>query len=73
MEQYQVEFSEQTHQWLVELPESWGTVKKLAAQVKQLVAPLLAHQVDLIKKRLNYFDFKQRQYYLKFFDHKLFR
>ncbi|XP_074102149.1 dynein beta chain, ciliary [Cotesia typhae] len=73
LEQYQVEFSEQTHQWLVELPESWGTVKKLAAQVKQLVAPLLAHQVDLIKKRLNYFDFKQRQYYLKFFDNKLFR
>lgn len=73
MEQYQVDFSEQTHQWLVELPESWGTVKKLAAQVKQQVAPLLAHQVDLIKKRLNYFDYKQQQYYKKFLNNKLFR
>ncbi|XP_053593671.1 dynein beta chain, ciliary [Microplitis demolitor] len=72
LEQYQVDFSEQTHQWLVELPESWGTVKKLAAQVKQQVAPLLAHQVDLIKKRLNYFDYKQQQYYKKFLNNKLF-
>ncbi|KAK0087408.1 hypothetical protein PV325_001063 [Microctonus aethiopoides] len=46
---YDVVFEEQTFKLLIDLPELWGTVKKLAAQMKQVVAPLLAHQISELK------------------------
>lgn len=73
MGNYDVVFGEQTFKLLIDLPELWGTVKKLAAQMKQVVAPLLAHQVDRIKKRSNYYDFRQQQYLHKFRKNELFR
>ncbi|XP_034948410.1 dynein beta chain, ciliary-like [Chelonus insularis] len=72
LEQYDVEFTDETWQYLSKLPELWETVKKLAIQMKQTVSPLLSHQVDLLKKRLNYFDFRQQRYYSKFHENKLF-
>ncbi|XP_070518395.1 dynein beta chain, ciliary [Cardiocondyla obscurior] len=72
LKQHQVEFGEETYNWLTNLPEQWATVKKWAAQVKQLVNPLMARQIDLLKKRLNYYDFKQQQYLAKFRENQIF-
>lgn len=73
MADYDVEFGEETFDWLTRLPESWTNVKKLAALTKQIVSPLLAHQIDLIKKRLNYFDFRQQKYLIKFRENDIFK
>lgn len=73
LKQYQVKFGEETYKWLTDLPEQWATVQKWAAQVKQLVNPLMARQIDLLKKRLNYFDFKQQQYLAQFRENIAFR
>jgi len=73
LKQYQVEFGEETYIWLTELPEQWANVKKCAAQVKQIVNPLMARQIELLKKRLNYYDFKQQQYLARFRENIVFR
>ncbi|XP_018352750.1 PREDICTED: dynein heavy chain 9, axonemal-like [Trachymyrmex septentrionalis] len=72
LKQYEVKFGEETYNWLTELPEQWATVKKWAAQVKQLVNPLMARQIDLLKKRLNYYDFRQQQYLARFRENIVF-
>ncbi|RLU17527.1 hypothetical protein DMN91_009762 [Ooceraea biroi] len=72
LKQYQVKFDEETYIWLAELPEQWATVKKWAAQVKQVVNPLMARQIELLKKRLNYYDFKQQQYLTRFRENVVF-
>lgn len=71
--QYQVKFGEETYVLLAELPEQWATVKKWAAQVKHLVNPLMARQIELLKKRLNYYDFQQQKYLTEFREHVVFR
>ncbi|XP_036139541.1 dynein beta chain, ciliary [Monomorium pharaonis] len=73
LKEYHVKFDEETYTWLRELPEQWATVKKWAAQVKQLVNPLMARQIDLLKKRLNYYDFRQQQYLPQFRENIVFR
>ncbi|PSN39336.1 Dynein beta chain [Blattella germanica] len=45
-----------------ELPEKWNNTKKIAVTVKQNVAPLMANEANLIRKRLTYFDLRQAQY-----------
>ncbi|XP_077280961.1 dynein beta chain, ciliary [Temnothorax americanus] len=72
LKQYQVKFGEETYNWLTDLPEQWATVKKWAAQVKQFVNPLMARQIDLLKKRLNYYEFKQQQYLAQFRENIVF-
>ncbi|XP_050446950.1 dynein beta chain, ciliary-like [Cataglyphis hispanica] len=72
LKQYDVKFGEETYTWLTELPEQWATVKKWAAQVKQLVQPLMAQQIDLLKKRFNYYDFRQQQYLTRFRENVVF-
>ncbi|XP_069702004.1 dynein beta chain, ciliary-like [Periplaneta americana] len=59
---YDVEFSEETYLKLQELPEKWISTKKIAVTVKQNVAPLMAIEVTLIRKRITFFDFRQAQY-----------
>ncbi|PSN32950.1 Dynein beta chain [Blattella germanica] len=59
---YDVEFSEETYLQLQELPEKWNNTKKIAVTVKQNVAPLMANEANLIRKRLTYFDLRQAQY-----------
>lgn len=73
LKQYEVKFGEETYKWLTDLPEQWATVQKWAAQVKQQVTPLMARQIDLLKKRLNYYDFKQQQYLVQFRMNSVFR
>ncbi|XP_014471080.1 PREDICTED: dynein beta chain, ciliary-like [Dinoponera quadriceps] len=72
LRQYQVQFDEETYVWLAELPEQWATVKKWAAQVKQIVNPLMARQIELLKKRLNYYDFQQQKYLAEFRENVVF-
>ncbi|EGI59469.1 Dynein beta chain, ciliary [Acromyrmex echinatior] len=72
LKEYEVKFDEETYKWLTELPEQWETVKKRAAQVKQLVNPLMARQIDLLKKRLNYYDLRQQQYLTRFRENIVF-
>ncbi|XP_046432396.1 dynein beta chain, ciliary-like [Neodiprion fabricii] len=69
---YDVEFNDTTYHALVELPELWATIKKLSTQVKQVVSPLLAHQIDLLKKRMSYFDFRQQRYLNNFHNKEIF-
>ncbi|KAK6632535.1 hypothetical protein RUM43_013303 [Polyplax serrata] len=59
---YEVEFTEETYLQLQELPEKWTGLKKLATAVKQLIAPLVAKQVNIIRKRIMLFDLRQNLY-----------
>lgn len=73
LKNYEVDFGEETFNQLVELPDRWNAVKKLAAQTKQLVSPLLARQIDILKKRFNYFDFRQKNFLAKFHSNDVFK
>ncbi|KAG7187946.1 hypothetical protein KM043_013908 [Ampulex compressa] len=73
LKEYQVTFDESTYNSLVLLPEHWMAVKKLATQVKQIVGPLMAHQIELLKKRLNYYDYRQQALLTNFHVSELFR
>lgn len=66
MAEYQVDFEEETHDKLLRLPEFWSSVKKMGAQVKQTVAPLLATQIDWLKKKFVWFEYRQRKLLEKF-------
>lgn len=68
-----MKFDEKTFDWLLELPELWTTVKKQAAQIKQVVAPLMSHQINLLNKRLNYYDFKQQKFLSDFHLNEIFK
>ncbi|KAK2582958.1 hypothetical protein KPH14_009015 [Odynerus spinipes] len=73
LKEYQVKFDDETFDWLVELPELWTTVKKQAAQIKQVVGPLMSHQINLLNKRLNYYDFRQRKFLFDFREKEVFK
>ncbi|KOC63491.1 Dynein beta chain, ciliary [Habropoda laboriosa] len=62
LQQYNVSLDQKIFDWLLELPVSWETLKKVAAQVKQIVQPLMTRQIELLKKRLSYYDFKQQHF-----------
>ncbi|XP_076235061.1 dynein beta chain, ciliary [Calliopsis andreniformis] len=72
LQQYQVIIRDQIFDWLAELPLSWETLKKLGAQVKQVVQPLMTRQIELLKKRLSYYDFKQERFLRDFRDKDVF-
>lgn len=44
------------------MPDKWTHTKKLAVTTKQLVAPLQANQVNLLRKRITLFEIRQNQY-----------
>jgi dynein heavy chain len=71
--EYQVEFKEEIRHSLIELPENWTSIQKMASQVKQVVAPLLTAQVDWLKKKLTYFDYRQRKLLEKFHNNEAFK
>ncbi|XP_076625371.1 dynein beta chain, ciliary [Colletes latitarsis] len=62
LQHYQVTLSPKIFDWLTELPDRWETLKKVAAQIKQVVQPLMTRQIELLKKRLSYYDFKQQRF-----------
>lgn len=47
---------------MAELPDKWTHTKKLAVTTKQLVAPLQANQVNLLRKRITLYDIRQSLY-----------
>lgn len=55
-----------------ELPEKWTKVKKQAATVKQIIAPIQSYQVDLIEKRIALYDNMTSTYRKKFLKKKVF-
>lgn len=59
---YGVEFPEEIHVQLQELPDKWNNCKKVALTTKQTVAPLQANQVNAIRRRIQLFDIRQSMY-----------
>ncbi|XP_047352693.1 dynein beta chain, ciliary-like [Vespa velutina] len=72
LKEYQVKLDDKTFDWLLELPELWTTVKKQAAQIKQVVGPLMSHQINLLNKRLSYYDLKQQKFLSDFHVNEIF-
>ncbi|XP_043280985.1 dynein beta chain, ciliary-like [Venturia canescens] len=72
LKNYEVDFDEEIFNQLVALPDRWTAVKKLAILSKQLVSPLLARQIDILKKRFNYFEFRQMSFLDKFHKSEVF-
>lgn len=60
--EYGMEFPEEVHVQLQEIPDRWQQCKKVAATTKQNVAPLQALQVNAIKRRINLFEIRQAMY-----------
>ncbi|XP_065832250.1 dynein beta chain, ciliary-like [Oscarella lobularis] len=59
---YEQEMSDQVHTLLEELPDRWTNLKKVAATAKQVVAPLQANEVAIIRKKCSSFDVKQHEF-----------
>lgn len=59
---YGVEFPEELHVQLAELPDKWLNCKKVALTTKQQVAPLQANQANAVRKRISLFDIRQNMY-----------
>ncbi|XP_076749810.1 dynein beta chain, ciliary-like [Xylocopa sonorina] len=72
LQTYNVHLDEKIFSWLAELPLTWETLKKVAAQVKQVVQPLMTRQIELLKKRLSYYDFKQQRLLKEFHERDVF-
>ncbi|CAH1116455.1 unnamed protein product [Phaedon cochleariae] len=62
LKEYSVEFPEEIHVQLQEIPDRWIQCKKVAASTKQTVGPLQALQVNAIKRRINLFEIRQNMY-----------
>lgn len=73
LQRYQVIVDQNIFDWLTELPLRWETLKKLGAQVKQVVQPLMTRQIELLKKRLSYYDFKQQRFLDEFHAQDVFK
>ncbi|XP_014229978.1 dynein beta chain, ciliary-like [Trichogramma pretiosum] len=72
LHEYQVEFEPTVHEQLTSLPEFWLLIKKLAAQVKQYVSPLLSVQIDWLRKKFVWFDYRQKRLAKKFRQEEVF-
>lgn len=62
LKQYDVEFPEEIHVRLAELPDKWTHSKKIAVTTKQIVGPLQTVQVNKLRKRLSLFETRQNLY-----------
>lgn len=62
LRQFSVELPEEVHKLLNDLPEEWSNVKKLAATIKNGVAPLQAKEVDVLQQRCNKFEMKNHNF-----------
>ncbi|XP_023292211.2 dynein beta chain, ciliary [Lucilia cuprina] len=63
---YNYEFGDAEMVMMAELPDKWTKVKKQAATVKQIIAPIQSYQVDLIEKRILLCDNMASTYRKKF-------
>ncbi|XP_076154706.1 dynein axonemal heavy chain 17-like isoform X2 [Alosa pseudoharengus] len=66
LKEYGEELPDEVHAQLQDLPEHWNNVKKSALQVKQNVAPLQAHEVNIIRRKCQQFEIKQHEFREKF-------
>ncbi|XP_073817376.1 dynein beta chain, ciliary-like [Musca autumnalis] len=70
---YNYEFRDTELLMLSELPEKWLKIKKLAATVKQVIAPIQSYQVDLIEKGILLCNNLSTNYRKKFLKKKFFQ
>ncbi|KAL2078484.1 hypothetical protein ACEWY4_026169 [Coilia grayii] len=66
LKEYGEELPDEVHTQLLDLPEHWNNTKKSALQVKQNVAPLQAHEVNIIRRKCQQFEIKQHEFREKF-------
>uniref|UniRef100_A0A674EYS7 Dynein axonemal heavy chain 17 n=1 Tax=Salmo trutta TaxID=8032 RepID=A0A674EYS7_SALTR len=50
------ELPDEVHAQLQDLPEHWNNVKKTSLQVKQNLAPLQAHEVNIVRRKCQQFE-----------------
>ena len=62
LRQFGVEFEENIHKLLNDLPEQWSDVKKLSVSIKDQVAPLQAKEVDILQQKCNKFEMKNHNF-----------
>ncbi|KAI8900476.1 dynein heavy chain and region D6 of dynein motor-domain-containing protein [Globomyces pollinis-pini] len=62
LRQFGVEFDENIHKLLNDLPEQWSDVKKLSVSIKDHVAPLQAKEVDVLQQKCNKFEMKNHNF-----------
>uniref|UniRef100_A0A674F0T2 Dynein axonemal heavy chain 17 n=1 Tax=Salmo trutta TaxID=8032 RepID=A0A674F0T2_SALTR len=60
------ELPDEVHAQLQDLPEHWNNVKKTSLQVKQNLAPLQAHEVNIVRRKCQQFEIKQYEFREKF-------
>ncbi|XP_065217396.1 dynein beta chain, ciliary [Planococcus citri] len=70
---YDQDLSEEVNVLLQELPEQWSNTKKIAVNVKQLVAPLQAAEVLNIRRKITIFDNRQIHFRDRFRKANFFR
>ena len=63
---YGQEMGDEVYEQLQSLPEQWVDLKKLSVAMKQNVAPLLAAEVNLVRRRSTNFDVRQHEFREKF-------
>lgn len=69
---YEVDIDQDIRDQLLYLPETWLQVQKMAVQVKQVCQPLLNAQIEWLKKKITYFEYRQRRLLEKFREDKVF-
>lgn len=62
LKDYNMEFDEEIHVRLQELPDKWVMCKKVAVTTKQAVAPIQAIHISKIRRRISLFDVRQTMY-----------
>lgn len=49
-----------------DLPEKWSTLLKIASTIKYEIVPIQAHQIDLISKRITFFNHLSKHFRQEF-------
>jgi len=62
LRQFGVEFEENVHKLLNNLPEQKLDVKKSSVSIKDQVAPLQAKEVDILQQKCNKFEMKNHNF-----------
>lgn len=55
-----------------DLPEKWGALWKTASTIKYEIVPIQAHQIDLISKRITFFNQLSKQFRQEFKHKKVY-
>lgn len=68
LKEYDIEFddTDKVTDQLVMLPEDWNKLIKMALTVTQAIAPIIAYQTELNKKRVDLFNLRTKNYRKRF-------